>query len=69
MSAEGRSVVARNDMEARPKGWRSPKAWLTSAALIGSIWVAAYFFSQSLSVATGIAVLFVLIGLAGAFFT
>lgn len=51
------------------KGWRSPKAWVISAATVGGIWVAVYAISGNVATATTVSVISVVIGVVGIFYT
>lgn len=59
------------DMSDGPKSraWRSPKAWLSSAAFLVVLWLGVYFFTGSTTAATTITVIVLLVGAAGVLYT
>lgn len=62
------AVGARSKMSDKPKAWRSPKAWLTSGAIVGLVWFGVYLITGQVAAATVIAAIFILVGIAGALY-
>jgi hypothetical protein len=64
-----RIVAVESNMNEKPKLWKSPGAWLKSISMVSAVWGVVYFFTGNAAAATTIAVIFVLMGFAGAFYT